>query len=119
MAYLLKLPTFNDESGTLTVIEDALPFNVKRFYYVYDVHQKRGGHRHKKSEQALICLGGACDIYVNNGIEEQLFALSSPEQCLIVKAEDWHTMDNFSKGSALMVFASTCYDVDDYIDEPY
>lgn len=119
MAYLMKLPTFNDERGDLTVVEKILPFDIKRFYYIYDVKSKRGGHRHKKTVQALICLGGSCDIYVDNGTEEQTFSLNSPEQCLIVRAEDWHTMDNFSKGSTLIVFASEFYDRSDYIDEKY
>ncbi|CAC5858268.1 hypothetical protein [uncultured Gammaproteobacteria bacterium] len=119
MAHILKLPTFNDESGVLTVVEKHLPFEVKRFYYIYNVNGKRGGHRHKKTTQALISLGGSCEVYVNNGESEEIFVLDSPEKCLILETKDWHTMDKFAKNTTLLVFASEYYDVNDYIDKPY
>jgi dTDP-4-dehydrorhamnose 3,5-epimerase-like enzyme len=119
MAYILNLPTFGDERGELTVVEQQLPFEMKRFYYIYNITAKRGGHRHHKAIQALICLNGSCDIYVNNGEKEETLLLDTPSKCLIIEARDWHTMDNFSKGSTLLVFSSEYYDQNDYIDEPY
>lgn len=119
MAYLIKIPTFSDERGSLSVVEKILPFEIKRFYYIYNVTSKRGGHRHKKTIQALICLGGSCEIYVHNGKDEELILLDNPNKCLILNPEDWHTMDKFSNGSTLVVFSSEFYDKDDYIDEKY
>jgi dTDP-4-dehydrorhamnose 3,5-epimerase-like enzyme len=119
MSYIINLPTFKDTRGNLTVVERLLPFEIKRFYYIYDVSDKRGGHRHKKTIQALICLGGSCEIYLNDGIEEKMIVLDTPNKCLIVEPKDWHTMDKFSQGSTLFVFASEYYDRDDYIDEEY
>ena len=37
----------------------------------------------------------------------------------MLELEDWHTMDKFSPGCVLLVFASEPYDVGDYIDAPY
>ena len=119
MAYFIDLPTFSDNRGSLTVIEKIIPFGIKRCYYIYNVSSKRGGHRHHKSIQALIVLNGSCEIYVNNGKEEKTFLLDSPNKCLIIEPQDWHTMDKFSKDSILLVFASEYYDVNDYIDEEY
>ena len=119
MAHLIILPTFSDERGVLTVVEKLLPFEIKRFYYIYDVKGERGGHRHKKTTQALISLGGSCEIYVNNGEYEETFLLDSPSKCLILEPKDWHTMDKFETNTTLLVFASEYYDVDDYIDERY
>lgn len=119
MAYIIDLPTFKDERGGLTVIEKLLPFEIKRFYCIYDVTQKRGGHRHKKTIQALICLGGSCEVYVNDGLKKEIFLLDRPSKCLLLKPEDWHTMDKFTKGSTLLVFASEFYNKDDYISEEY
>ncbi|MFA6143776.1 MAG: FdtA/QdtA family cupin domain-containing protein [Sulfuricurvum sp.] len=119
MARLINLQTHSDERGCLTIAEKVLPFDIKRFYYIYDVSSKRGGHRHKKTIQALICLGGSCEIYVNNGKNKETVLLNHPSQCLIVNPEDWHTMDKFSKGSTLLVFSSEYYDKEDYIDEEY
>ena len=119
MSYIIELPTFGDERGTLTVVEKLLPFDIKRFYYIYDATSKRGGHRHKKSIQALICLGGSCEIYVNDGKQEKFFILDNPNKCLVLAPKDWHTMDKFSKGATLLVFSSEFYDKNDYIDEEY
>ena len=119
MAYLIVLPTFQDDRGSITVVEKMLPFDIKRFYYIYGVTSKRGGHRHKITKQALISLGGSCDVYVNNGDSETIYTLDKPNVCLVLDPKDWHTMDNFSTGSTLMVFASELYDVADYIDEKY
>ena len=119
MAYLIDLPTFGDERGKLTVVEKLLPFDIKRFYYIYDVTDERGGHRHKKTIQALICLSGSCEVFVDNGEKKETILLDSPSKCLILDPKDWHTMDKFTKGSTLLVFSSEFYDKDDYIDEKY
>jgi len=119
MAHITILPTFSDTRGNLTVVEKLLPFEIKRFYSIYDTTDKRGGHRHKKTIQALICLGGSCEIYVNDGEKEETILLDSPSKCLILDPKDWHTMDKFTQGSTLLVFSSEYYDKDDYIDEEY
>ena len=119
MAYLIDFPTHTDERGNLTVIEKKIPFEIKRIYYIYNVNSNRGGHRHKKNIQALICLNGKCEIYVNNGEEKKNFLLNSPTKGLILNCEDWHTMNNFSENAILLVFASEYFDAEDYIDEKY
>lgn len=119
MAYFIEIPMFSDNTGKLCVVEDLLPFSVKRIYYIFDVSAKRGGHRHEKTIQGLICLSGSCKVFVNNGIEKNIYILDSPNKCLIVKSEDWHTMDDFSEAATLLVLASEYYNIDDYIDEPY
>lgn len=117
MAYIIDLPSFHDERGSLTVFEKHLPFEVKRIYYIYNVKDCRGGHRHKKTIQALICLGGSCEIYLNDGKTEETVLLSNPSKCLIVEPKDWHTMDKFSENSTLLVISSEKYDMNDYLDE--
>jgi hypothetical protein len=119
MSYMIDLPTYDDKRGVLTVVENILPFDIKRFYYIYDVNSKRGGHRHIKTIQALICIGGSCEVYINDSIVKKTILLNRPNKCLVLDPKDWHTMDNFSKGSTLLVFASHYYDKDDYIYEEY
>lgn len=119
MSKIISLPTFSDSRGSLTIIEQFSEFEIKRIYYIYDVDGSRGGHRHKKTTQGLICLSGRCQVYINNGESEKIVELDSPEKCLILEPEDWHTMDNFTESSVLLVLASEYYDREDYIDEPY
>ena len=119
MAYFINLPTFSDTRGSLTVFEKVLPCEIKRAYWIYEANTIRGGHRHKKSIQALICLSGSCEIFCNDGESKNYFVLDTPKQCLIIEKKDWHTMDKFSPNSILLVLSSEYYDVEDYIDEPY
>jgi dTDP-4-dehydrorhamnose 3,5-epimerase-like enzyme len=115
----LKLNTKNDERGSLTVIENALPFTIKRCYWIYDTQNvERGGHRHKSTIQALVCIKGEILIYMQDSQFSENILLNSPDDCLIVEPKDWHTM-NFKEGSILLVLASEKYDADDYVYERY
>ena len=120
MANFIRLTTHSGTRGALTVLEKVLDFDIKRIYYIYNVDDStRGGHRHKTTKQAAICIAGSCEIFVNNGREQKTFNLDSPEKCLVLETEDWHTMHNFSKNAILLVVASENFDQADYIFEPY
>jgi len=79
----------------------------------------RGGHRHKTTVQAAICIHGSCIVSNNDGIKNEDFVLDHPAKCLILEPMDWHTMHHFSKDAVLMVFASAYFDANDYIFDPY
>jgi dTDP-4-dehydrorhamnose 3,5-epimerase-like enzyme len=120
MAQLIDLKTFTDNRGNLTVIEKIIPFVIKRIFYIYGVDTSvRGGHRHKQTIQAAVCIQGACRIYNNDGHTEKYFELNQPNKCLILEPNDWHTMDQFTSDAILMVLASEYFDPNDYIYEPY
>jgi dTDP-4-dehydrorhamnose 3,5-epimerase-like enzyme len=120
MAKEIKLPTHTDSRGSLTVIEKVLPFEIKRIYYIYNCSdQERGGHRHKKTIQALICIKGSCIVDWNNGCDKGTVLLNKPDSVLLVMPEDYHTMHSFSADAVLLVLASEYFDADDYIDEDY
>ena len=59
---LFELDTFVDLEGSLVPIESnsTMPFEVKRVFYIYGVHDQkdRGEHSHHTTEQVLICLNG-------------------------------------------------------------
>jgi dTDP-4-dehydrorhamnose 3,5-epimerase-like enzyme len=120
MAHLLNLTTFTDKRGNLTVIEKAIPFDIKRIFYIYGVDDSiRGGHRHHQTIQAAICIKGSCTIANNDGEKTENFELDSPAKCLIINPKDWHQMLNFTPDAILMVLASEYYDEQDYIFENY
>jgi len=109
---LIDLKTFTDERGNLTVIE-KLPFDIKRVFYIHGVDNSiRGGHRHKKTRQAAVCVQGRCLVGTEGN---NYYNLDSSSVCLIIEPEDWHIMRGFSKDAILMVLCSTEFDEDDYI----
>lgn len=120
MAYVVDLRTFTDKRGNLTVIENVLPFAIKRVFYIYGVDDSvRGGHRHHKTVQAAICIKGECKIFNNNGAQKEIFHLDQPSKCLILEPKDWHQMYDFSEDAILMVLASENFEEKDYIFEKY
>lgn len=122
MAKLFDLKTLVDKRGNLTVIEEEIPFDIKRIFFIYGVDSSvRGKHRHKKTRQFLVSLKGKCRICNKSSHDSPLdiFELDSPSKALLLEPEDWHFMDNFSEDCILQVFASTKFDPDDYIYREY
>ncbi len=123
MAHLINLKTHHDARGNLTVIDDIekeLPFKIKRVFYIYGVDKSlRGGHRHKITYQAAICINGSCVISNNDGEKRESFLLDDPRKCLILEPKDWHVMNDFSENAVLLVFASESFDANDYIHNNY
>ena len=94
---------------------EKLPFDIKRIFYIYGVDNSvRGGHKHKKTIQAAVCLQGFCAIKCN----DFYFSMYRASKCLIIRPEDYHEMFNFSMDCILMVLCSEEYDPDDYIYPP-
>lgn len=120
MPSLIELNTFHSDAGNLTVFEKMMPGTIRRVFYIYGAGPiPRGGHRHKKTWNALICLHGKCRVYVHDGEEDNHFFLENPATCLILEPRDWHTMEDFSEDAILLVLSNEYYDLSDYIDAPY
>jgi dTDP-4-dehydrorhamnose 3,5-epimerase-like enzyme len=120
MAQLLQLQTFSNEKGSLTVFEKILSEGIKRIFYIYDAkNQVRGGHRHVLAFNALTCVSGKCKVFVDNGVETQVFELDTPNTCLLLDPADWHQMYDFSENAVLLVLSDRFYEKEDYIFEKY
>lgn len=119
MAHIIELPTHTDQRGSLTVLENQLPFSIKRVYWIYDVNseQVRGGHRHHETIQAMVCLHGQAVVIVKKHDKEEVFLLDKPNKVLLLEPEDWHQMQQFKNNAILFVAASHEYDAKDYICE--
>ncbi|MCA9363531.1 FdtA/QdtA family cupin domain-containing protein [Candidatus Kaiserbacteria bacterium] len=107
--------------GTTFVAENSLlPFTLARFYIIYDVSDfniERGGHAHKRNEQALFVLKGSCEIMLDDGEGRQTVRLTDTEPGIRLGSGLWHTMSSFSKDCILAVAASENYDRGDYITD--
>jgi dTDP-4-dehydrorhamnose 3,5-epimerase-like enzyme len=116
---ILELPTFKDSRGELVPLQDALPFQAQRMFWIFGADgQTRGGHRHHVNRQALIAMSGSVAVRMHDGRHRSTIVLDKPNRCLLVEPDDWHTM-TFAAGAVLLVLASAKYDVHDYIDEDY
>jgi dTDP-4-dehydrorhamnose 3,5-epimerase-like enzyme len=115
---LIEFPSIKDSRGVLVFAEARrhVPFEIKRLFYIFDAPAgaTRGGHAHSRAEHVLICLSGGFDVAVDDGTNQQQFALNSPSVGLYVPPLIWDTELNFRPGSIGLVLASDYYDEADY-----
>ena len=115
---LIDIPKIENTEGNIAIVEnDAIPFTIKRVYYLYDVPSsaKRGGHAHKNLNQVIIALSGSFDVVLKNAKETQTITLNKPDKGLLIQSNTWRELENFSSGSVCLVLASNTFSEDDYI----
>ncbi len=115
---IISIPKIEDYRGNIAVIEnEVVPFAIKRVYYLFDVpsNAKRGGHSHKEQLELLIPLSGSFDVVLNDGSTMQTVSLNKPDKGLLIKANIWRELENFSSGAVCLVIASDTYDESDYV----
>ncbi len=114
----IDITKIHDTRGNLSVIEgNAVPFEMKRVYYLYDVPSgaTRGGHSHINQQELLVALGGSFDVILNDGYEQKTVTLNKPNVGLLIVNGIWRELQNFSSGSVCLVLASDVFDEEDYI----
>lgn len=116
---IINFKDFGDERGKLVVIEgnQAIPFDIKRVFYIYDSDDSvvRGQHANKESEFVLINVAGKSKVRITDGKEELIVELNKPMMGVYIPKMVWKDMYGFSKDSVLLVLASTHYDDSEYI----
>ncbi|MCC1484098.1 sugar 3,4-ketoisomerase [Winogradskyella immobilis] len=115
---IIQIPKVHEERGQLAVIENgALPFAIKRVYYLYDVPSDayRGGHAHLEQESVIIALSGSFDVVIDDGKEKKSIMLNKPDKGLYISTGIWREIENFSSGAVCLVLASTEFSEADYI----
>ena len=119
MKKIIDFQQHGDTRGMLVALEEnkEIPFRIKRVYYMYDTgtNVRRGYHAHKKLEQILICVHGACTIHLDNGKNVEEVRLDKPYEGLYIANNIWRAMYDFTEDAVLMVLASELYDESDYI----
>lgn len=120
MAELLQLAQHSCHRGDLTVFENILPGTLKRVFCITNADgATRGGHRHERAWQALVCIQGSVEVYVETPAKRLVYRLDEPTQCLLLEPCDWHLLENFRANAIVLVVANEVYDSRDYIYEPY
>lgn len=118
-ATFIDFQEHGDWRGQLVAIEENknIPFSVKRVYFMYDTLEGvvRGKHSHRKLQQILFCVAGACTISLDDGKEKIDVRLEQPSKGLLIGPGIWREMYDFVPGTVLMVLASEYYDESDYI----
>lgn len=116
---LVALDSVVDVRGNLTAGEFGrdIPFDVKRYFMVYQVPlvKVRGEHAHRECHQFLICVRGKISVIADDGTKREEFLLDRPDLGLYLPPMVWGVQYNYSPDAVLLVFASHYYDPGDYL----
>lgn len=114
---LIKLPTFFDYTGKLSVIEgeQSIPFKIKRIFYMYGCNSSRGNHAHKTFEQFIIPISGSFIINLDDGINSIKYKICDPNMGLYISPMIWVKVLDLNPADICLVLTSGHYSEDDYI----
>jgi acetyltransferase-like isoleucine patch superfamily enzyme/dTDP-4-dehydrorhamnose 3,5-epimerase-like enzyme len=118
-ATVYRLPGARDLRGSLSFgeIHRQVPFEVKRYFLVFDVASEhiRGEHAHRRLQQFLVCVAGRCHVVTDDGISRHEVVLDSPAKGVYIPPMVWATEYKFTQDAVLLVLASEYYDAEEYI----
>ncbi|MTI22052.1 WxcM-like domain-containing protein [Fulvivirga sp. RKSG066] len=117
--HFIPLNKITDRGGDLSVIEDDLPFAIKRVFWIYNIEEEitRGSHAHQDSEKCLICMHKSVKVKLTNTEgEEFTFVLDNPSKVLYFPKMHWIDL-TYEKGAILTVLASTTYAEEQFIHD--
>jgi UDP-2-acetamido-3-amino-2,3-dideoxy-glucuronate N-acetyltransferase len=116
---LLRLSLIADIRGSLSAgeFQRSVPFEVKRYFLVFDVPsvETRGEHAHRECHQFLVCVRGKVSVVADDGKSREEFLLDRPNLGLHLSPMVWGIQYKYSADAVLLVFASHYYDSADYI----
>ncbi len=122
-ATIHHLPKVTDLRGSLIFGEASrhVPFDVKRYFLVFDVQSEhiRGEHAHRRLHQFLVCVSGRCNVVTDDGRTRHEVVLDSPSKGVHIPPMVWATQYKFSRDAVLLVLASDYYDASEYIRDYY
>ena len=102
----------DDDRGTLTALEaSALPFDIKRIFYMHRVppQRDRGGHAHRHTQQGVIAVSGSVRIDASDGVRSETYLLDDPNRCLYLPAMTWVRLYDFQPSTVALVLCDTVY----------
>jgi hypothetical protein len=115
----VTLPKIEHPDGSITPVDGgiAIPFEVARVYYIYDVVRgaSRGGHAHRRLEQLVVAVMSSFTVIVDDGKRRRRFELDRADRGLYVPPMIWRELEGFSTGAVCLVLASLPYDESDYV----
>ena len=115
---LIHLPVHTDKRGSLSFAEagGAIPFDIERVFWIYDVPQgeERGAHSHNECAEVVIPVQGEFDMTVDDGITKKTIHMDSPHTGILIPPGIWCQLSNFTPDTICVVLASHPYNASGY-----
>ena len=113
----LRGNSVNGRQLTFCEMDDRLPFEVKRVYWLHALSagEERGKHAHRETQQLLISMSGRIVITLDDGIATSKHLLENPTRALWIPSGLWRDLVVLDEQAVLLSMASTHFDEADYI----
>jgi len=116
---IIEIPNVTESRGKLNFleIEQHVPFEIKRIFYITDVPVNifRGEHAHIINHQLIICIKGSIDIMVDDGKNSKTYILNNSNQGLYIPPMIWSRQSYNNQDTISLVLASEKYEKIDYL----
>lgn len=113
---LLNIKTFTEERGSISVIDNELPFEVKRVFWLYHIKdgKGRGGHALLEGSEIMCSLHGSFEVELFDGIHRVCITLDNQEKGLLICPGIWFSTNQYKNDGVSLILASEVYDRNNY-----
>jgi WxcM-like protein len=115
---LVHLDRISDARGSLLPF-GSTPFDVKNVFFIRDCPPDAIRAEHATScEEVIVALSSTVTIDLDNGTEQELLRLTSPEEALVIAPGVWVRLREFTEDTALVVLSSEAHAEVERFDRP-
>ena len=119
----IKLNKVVEEDGSLLVTEvnNRVPFEIKRIFFVKEViaGASRGNHATKKTKLILVPIAGSCKVHVDNGETKEDIVMDDDTKGLYIDEMVWRSMYDFTPDCVMMAICDRPYEPGNETYEDY
>lgn len=108
---LIDIPTFADERGVISVLDEELPFEVKRIFGLHHIYpnKDRGAHALLYGTEIMIALHGSFVVDLDDTKEKTSILLNDPTKGLIIMPGIWFRTHSYVDEGVSLVLADQEY----------
>lgn len=114
---LIDIPTFTDERGSISVMDNELPFEVIRVFWLHHIHdgKDRGAHALLDSSEIMIAIHGSFVVELDDTKTKVRIVLDDPGKGLMIRPGIWFRTHSYNNDGVSLILASEAYARGKYI----
>lgn len=108
---LIKIPTFTDERGSISVMDKELPFQVRRVFWLHHIAdgKDRGEHALLDSTEIIVAVHGSFVVDLDDTESKTSVLLDSPDKGLVIRPGIWFRTHSYKNDGVSLILAEEEY----------
>lgn len=114
---LIDVTTITDERGSLSVMENGVPFEAKRVFWMHHIAAgaERGAHAMLEGSEVLVAVHGSFVVDLDDGVSKTSVLLKDPTKGLLLRPGIWSRTHSYTSDCVALILASEEYDRGKYV----